>query len=214
MRKPRAAVPAEPALQRAALALGGARRRGGIAAAARAPACAITTAASLATYARMVAGDGPQVGRVLQALDADGLSDNTIVIFTSDNGGERFSDTWPFTGKKTELLEGGLRVPALVRWPDRIPAGRTSEQVTITMDWLPTLLAAAGAAPDPDYPPDGINLLPVLTGSVRPCTAQAVLALQDQRAAGRARRRSEVSSRSATTRSCSTWSPIRSSGPT
>ena len=58
-----------------------------------------------------------QIGRVLQALDANGLADNTIVIFTSDNGGERFADTWPFTGKKTELLEGGLRVPAIVAGP-------------------------------------------------------------------------------------------------
>jgi arylsulfatase A-like enzyme len=105
---------------------------------------------------------------VLQALDANGLSGNTIVIFTSDNGGERFSDTWPFTGVKTELLEGGLRVPALVCWPDRIPAGRTSDQVTITMDWFPTLLDAVGTAPDARYLPDGMNLLAVLTGQRAP----------------------------------------------
>ena len=104
-----------------------------------------------------------QIGRVLEALDANGLTDNTIVIFTSDNGGERFADTWPFTGRKTELLEGGLRIPAIISWPARIPQGKTSEQVAITMDWLPTLLAAAGAAPDPAFPPDGMNLLPVLT---------------------------------------------------
>ena len=109
-----------------------------------------------------------QIGRVLQALDANGIADNTIVIFTSDNGGERFSDTWPFTGRKTELLEGGLRIPAIVRWPARIPAGRASEQVMISMDWLPTLLAAAGTAPDPGYPPDGISLLPVLTQGSAP----------------------------------------------
>jgi arylsulfatase A-like enzyme len=120
------------------------------------------------TYARMVGAMDLQVGRVLQALDRAGLARNTIVIFTSDNGGERFSATWPFTGMKTELLEGGLRVPALVCWPDRIPAGRTSEQAMITMDWLPTLLEAAGTAPDPDYPSDGISLLPVLTGDAAP----------------------------------------------
>ena len=119
---------------------------------------------SQATYARMVQAMDHQIGRVLQTLDVHGLSGNTIVIFTSDNGGERFSDTWPFTGVKTELLEGGLRVPALVCWPDRVPAGRSSDQVMITMDWFPTLLEAAGAAPDPAYPPDGISLMPVLTG--------------------------------------------------
>jgi arylsulfatase A-like enzyme len=120
------------------------------------------------TYARMVQAMDLQIGRVLQALDTTGLARDTIVIFTSDNGGERFSDTWPFTGIKTELLEGGLRVPALVCWPARIPAGRTSDQVMITMDWFPTLLEAAGTAPHPDYPSDGISLLPVLTGERGP----------------------------------------------
>ncbi len=123
---------------------------------------------SQATYARMVQAMDRQIGRVLQSLDAHGLAGNTIVIFTSDNGGERFSDTWPFTGIKTELLEGGLRVPGLVCWPDSIPAGRSSEQVMITMDWCPTLLEAAGIAPDPAYPPDGTSLLPWLTGVREP----------------------------------------------
>lgn len=116
------------------------------------------------TYQRMVEAMDRQVGRVLAALEAHRLTDNTIVIFTSDNGGERFSDTWPFTGKKTELLEGGLRIPAIISWPAALPRGRTTEQVAISMDWVPTLLAAAGAAPDPAYPTDGMNLLPILTG--------------------------------------------------
>jgi arylsulfatase A-like enzyme len=109
-----------------------------------------------------------QIGRVLQALEANGLADETIVIFTSDNGGERFSDTWPFTGIKTELLEGGLRVPKLIRWPARIPAGQVSDQVAITMDWFPTLLEAAGATSAAGYQPDGISLLPMLTGQQAP----------------------------------------------
>ena len=103
-----------------------------------------------------------QIGRVLGALDANGLTENTIIIFTSDNGGERFADTWPFTGRKTELLEGGLRIPAIISWPARIPFARTSDQVAITMDWMPTLLAATGVASDPAFPPDGLNLLPIL----------------------------------------------------
>ena len=96
------------------------------------------------TYFRMIEAMDAQIGRVWQALDAHGLADNTIVIFTSDNGGERFSDTWPFTGIKTELLEGGLRVPTLICWPARIPGGRVSEQVAITMDWFPTLAGGRG----------------------------------------------------------------------
>ena len=120
------------------------------------------------TYRRMILALDEQVGRVLKALDDHGLARNTIVIFTSDNGGERFSDTWPFNGRKTELLEGGLRIPALVSWPARIPAGLVSQQVTANMDWLPTLLAAAGAAQDPAYPSDGMNLLPQLSEGASP----------------------------------------------
>jgi arylsulfatase A-like enzyme len=90
------------------------------------------------------------------------LAENTFVIFTSDNGGERFADTWPFTGRKTELLEGGLRIPAIISWPASIPQGRTTDQVAVTMDWMPTLLAAAGLSSDPAFLPDGINLLPML----------------------------------------------------
>ncbi|MGV7209927.1 sulfatase [Oxalobacteraceae bacterium A2-2] len=118
----------------------------------------------LKTYGKMVESLDASIGRVLAALKAQGLEDNTIVIFTSDNGGERFSRTWPLTGQKTELLEGGIRVPAIVRWPAAIKPGQVSDQVAISMDWLPTLLAAAGGAPDPAYPTDGINLLPQLLG--------------------------------------------------
>jgi arylsulfatase A-like enzyme len=120
------------------------------------------------TYQRMIEEMDRQIGRVLQALDANGLTENTIVIFTSDNGGERFADTWPFTGKKTELLEGGLRIPTLISWPARIPQNRTTDQVAISMDWMPTLLAAASTAPDSSYPVDGMNLLPMLTQDAAP----------------------------------------------
>jgi arylsulfatase A-like enzyme len=120
------------------------------------------------TYQQMIESMDQQIGGVLRALDANHIADNTIVIFTSDNGGERFADTWPFTGKKTELLEGGLRIPSIMRWPARIPKGSTSEQVSISMDWLPTLLSAAGAAQDPAFPSDGMDLLPMLTGKSRP----------------------------------------------
>jgi arylsulfatase A-like enzyme len=115
------------------------------------------------TYRHMVEEMDLQIGRVLEALRMNSIAENTIVIFTSDNGGERFADTWPFTGRKTELLEGGLRIPAIISWPSRIRPGKTIDQVAITMDWMPTLLAAAGLSTDAAYPPDGINLLGVLT---------------------------------------------------
>jgi arylsulfatase A-like enzyme len=123
---------------------------------------------SLKTYADMVTRMDMQIGRILSELEKQGIADNTIVIFTSDNGGERFSDTWPFSGRKTELLEGGLRIPAIIRWPGHVPAGVVNDQVIMSMDWLPTLLAAAGANPDPNYLSDGIDLLPVLTGQREP----------------------------------------------
>ena len=116
-------------------------------------------------FASMVTRMDLQIGKVLQALADHDLERDTIVIFTSDNGGERYSDTWPFTGKKTELLEGGLRIPAIVRWPGRVKPGAVSEQTAISMDWLPTLLEAAGGAPDPAYPPDGVSLMGALQGA-------------------------------------------------
>ena len=118
---------------------------------------------SMKTYMKMVLEMDAQIGRVVKAIEAAGVANNTIIIFTSDNGGERFADTWPFTGKKTELLEGGLRIPAIVHWPKKIRAKSTVNQTAITMDWVPTLLAAAGAQADPAFPLDGMSLLPALT---------------------------------------------------
>ena len=109
---------------------------------------------SVATYQKMIRHMDEGIGRVLAEL-----GDNTLVVFTSDNGGERFSDTWPLTGKKMDLLEGGIRAPYLVRWPGRVAKGKTTAQLAITMDWVPTILRAAGVAPHPDYPLDGIDLL-------------------------------------------------------
>jgi len=120
------------------------------------------------TYQRIMQRMDLQIGRVLQALEEAGIADNTIVVFTSDNGGERFSDTWPFTGKKSELLEGGLRIPAIISWPRRVPRETVSEQVMMTMDWLPTLLEAAGATQAASHPSDGISLLPWLTAGAAP----------------------------------------------
>jgi arylsulfatase A-like enzyme len=116
-----------------------------------------------AVYGEMVKSLDANVGRVLAKLEATGQAENTIVIFTSDNGGERFSYNWPFLGKKGELLEGGIRVPGIVRWPAAIKAGQTSEQVVTSMDWLPTLMAASGIEQTTDF--DGENMLPFLLDS-------------------------------------------------
>ncbi len=123
---------------------------------------------SMTTYAAMVREMDRQVGRISATLERLGLTENTLVIFTSDNGGERFSDTWPFTGVKTELLEGGIRVPAIASWPGVLRAGSVSLQVIASMDWMPTLLRVAGTAPDPAFPSDGVDIL-----SIDPATPQS-----------------------------------------
>src|SRR5260221_70145 len=81
------------------------------------------------TYQRMIEAMDSQIGRVVDALRSNGLANNTIVIFTSDNGGERFADTLPFTGRKTEHLNGGPRISATVSWPARLPKNQTTDQV-------------------------------------------------------------------------------------
>ena len=123
-----------------------------------------TDGGSVETYQTMVRQMDEGIGRLLQTLRQCGADRNTLVVFTSDNGGERFSDTWPLVGKKMDLLEGGIRVPLLARWQDGIGANQTTRQVAISMDWMPTMLAAAGIGAAPDYPTDGLNLLPVLQG--------------------------------------------------
>jgi arylsulfatase A-like enzyme len=120
---------------------------------------------SLKVYASLVRSMDAGIGRVLQALARAKLERETLVIFTSDNGGERYSFNWPFSSGKMSLWEGGTRVPAIVRWPGVIRPGQTTEQAAITMDWTTTILAAAGTAPDAAYALDGENLLPVCAGT-------------------------------------------------
>jgi arylsulfatase A-like enzyme len=121
-----------------------------------------TDGGSLATYRRMIHHMDEGIGRILAALDDAGVARDTLVVFTSDNGGERFSDNWPFIGQKMDLLEGGLRVPLIARWPAEIASGAVSPTPVITMDWAATFLAAAGVDPHPDFPLDGVSLLPLL----------------------------------------------------
>jgi arylsulfatase A-like enzyme len=206
---------------------------------------------SLKTYAAMMQSMDRGIGKVLKALRESGHEQNTIVIFTSDNGGERFSYNWPFVGEKNSLWQGGIRVPAIVRWPGAIkskvqgpksnvlsepgasatgsqhasnlqapmseaahdmrsalgavatgsafdnprhrvsssasgvsplpPGGRIVDVPAITMDWTATILAAGQVSPDPNYPLDGIDLLPFIRLSspspvaARPATVSSTM---------------------------------------
>ncbi len=113
-------------------------------------------------YKAMLESMDAAIGRVLGTLDRLGLAGNTLVIFTNDNGGERLSDNGPFRHSKASLWEGGLRVPALLRWPGRLPKGRVSGQVAMSMDLTATIAAAAQVKPAPAEPFDGIDLAPLL----------------------------------------------------
>jgi arylsulfatase A-like enzyme len=123
---------------------------------------------SVAKYVEMVQDMDASIGEVLRALRDTGQDRNTIVLFKSDNGGERFSYQWPLRGAKIDALEGGIRVPTILRWPAGVSAGQVSDVPVVSMDWNPTLLAAAGAAPDPGYPMDGRDFSDYLWGSGRP----------------------------------------------
>jgi arylsulfatase A-like enzyme len=123
-----------------------------------------TPTSTRADYVTMVERVDAGVGRILAALDRLDLRRRTIVIFTNDNGGEWLSHGGPLFHRKASVWEGGIRVPAIVRWPGHIPAGRVSHQVGMTMDLTASILAAAGVAAAPETKLDGVNLLPILEG--------------------------------------------------
>jgi arylsulfatase A-like enzyme len=123
---------------------------------------------SATAYAAMMTSMDDAVGSILAALDAQNMADNTVVIFTSDNGGEQFSDMGGLSGRKSFLNEGGIKVPAFIRWPGKIGPNSSTEQAAITMDWTATILTLAGAVPDNQFPLDGIDLMPVCTGKQKP----------------------------------------------
>jgi arylsulfatase A-like enzyme len=108
------------------------------------------------------------VGKLLAALAARGLDRNTLVVFMNDNGGEWLSRNAPLFHRKDSVWEGGVRVPAIMRWPGRIAAGRTTPQVGSVMDVTATMLAAGGAAVPAEAKLEGINLLPILEGKAAP----------------------------------------------
>jgi len=130
-----------------------------------------------AAYAAMISRMDKYVGNVLNQLDELGLADNTLVVFSSDNGTTHldkevdfkfFQSVGELRGLKGSLYEGGVRVPTLVRWPGKIKAGSEQDRVSGFEDWLPTLMAAAGAAGKVPKGIDGINFLPTLLGQKQP----------------------------------------------
>jgi arylsulfatase A-like enzyme len=122
------------------------------------------TTSKRSDYVAMVEHLDREIGEVLGAIERAGVADDTIVIFTNDNGGEWLSSSAPLFGRKWTVFEGGIRVPAIVRWPNRIPAGSVSDQVGITMDLTASILAVTGAPVPDEAKLEGMNLFPVWEG--------------------------------------------------
>jgi arylsulfatase A len=130
-----------------------------------------------ATYAAMATRMDRNVGQIVGALEEFGLTQNTLIVYSSDHGAtfetgnqgtSNFHDSnQPFRGQKRTLWEGGIRVPGIACWPGHIPSGVVSNDIVHMTDLFPTLLAAADAQPDPAWHVDGANLLPVWTGKAR-----------------------------------------------
>ena len=119
---------------------------------------------SPAIYAAMIKSLDDGVGSIMKTLDDEQLSNHTIIIFTNDNGGEKYSDNGGLANAKSTLWEGGIRVPAFVRWTGKIQPGIITQQAVITMDWTATILSAGAAKAHTYFPLDGIDLMPILIG--------------------------------------------------
>ena len=116
-----------------------------------------------ADYVQMVQHLDHRIAELLLSIDDHKLTTSTLVVFVSDNGGDRLSSNAPFSGGKFTLFEGGIRVPCLIRWPGVITPGTLSRQAVMTMDLAATILAACGVRPAPPRALDGIDIMPILT---------------------------------------------------
>lgn len=119
-------------------------------------------------YRAMIERMDAAIGRVLEALDRHNLTKKTIVIFASDNGGTRSGSNAPLSGFKGSTQEGGIRVPTIVCWPGRIPAGVISDQVCITMDFSASIIRLSGASLPPGRTLDGIDIIALLESGSPP----------------------------------------------
>ncbi|WPJ97012.1 sulfatase [Coraliomargarita algicola] len=118
----------------------------------------------LGVYADCILELDDSTGRILQALKDNGIDDNTLVVFTSDNGAAARGSTGPLAGSKYITMEGGHRVPGIFRWPGRIPAGTVSDTMVGSMDFFPLFCELAGVALPTDRVIDGRNIADILTG--------------------------------------------------
>jgi arylsulfatase A-like enzyme len=127
-----------------------------------------------------------KVGQIVEALERTDLRSRTLIVYSSDNGGQQswnappseyngryaphttLGDNRPLRGWKGSLYEGGIRVPAFVNWPEKVPAGRVVSSVTHVLDWAPTLIRLAGGEVDPQWKLDGQDLWPTVTGTADP----------------------------------------------
>ena len=158
------------------------------------------------------------VGRVLAKVREMGQEEQTLIVFTSDNGGPTPSTTsnnGPLHGFKAQTWEGGVRVPFCMQWKGKLPAGRTFDHPIIQLDILPTALAAAGVASDPSWKLDGVNLLPYLTGEksgrrIRRSTGDSGSSGRSGTATGS----SSSPAAAAASPSSTTWPRISASSPT
>ncbi|MFI5544472.1 sulfatase-like hydrolase/transferase [Streptomyces sp. NPDC051815] len=137
---------------------------------------------SIDKYREMVEDLDRSVGEVLKALKRSGQEKDTLVVFSSDNGGERFSYNWPLSGNKASLQEGGIRVPNIVRWPARLDGGQVSRVPVFSPDWTATLLEVAGTRPHRAYPLDGVSLAGYLLRGERPAERDLFWRVRGERA--------------------------------
>jgi len=121
-----------------------------------------------AVYVKIMERADRGVGDILAALERAGVSQNTLVVFTNDNGGEWLSRNAPLFNRKFSLYEGGIRVPAIIRWPGHVPAGAVTAQVGITMDLSATFLTAAGVTVPANTGLEGIDLIPLVQAGAKP----------------------------------------------
>jgi arylsulfatase A-like enzyme len=121
----------------------------------------------LARYCGAVTCMDEAIGAVMQAVETVGLTQDTMFIFLSDNGGSGNGGNAPLKGSKSTMWEGGLRVPFLLRWPGKVPAGKVTDEFLTSLELLPTLLAATGAKAPDGVKLDGYDMLPVLRGEMK-----------------------------------------------